>query len=139
MLNIEKKKWNGLIITTQIKTKLYMQGWFDLKPLFLDRLRPERLIIIFSLPQCMRTKLHLCHVLIRNHIVLAAMWNLRFYTKVNAFLTAQKGRFRLPKSTCWQSITFNLRSTSSFWQSEVPFYGNLGLVLFIKLVVRDCR
>ena len=38
-----------------------------------------------------------------------------------------------------QSRTFNLCSTSSFWQSKMPFFGNIELFLFIKLVVRDCR
>ena len=42
----------------------------------------------------------------------------------------KKRRLRLPKSTCWQSRMFNLHCTSSFWQSEMPFHGNLELFLF---------
>ena len=52
-----------------------------------------------------------------------------------AFPTAKKRHFKLLLAM----RMFNLGSTSSLWQSEMPFYGNLELFLFIKLVVCDCR
>ena len=109
-----------------------MQGWFDLKPLFLDRLRPERLTIIFSLPQCMRTKLHLCHVLIRNHIVLAAMWNLKFYTKrvpdrpKRAFSIAKKHVLAIDNVQFTFYIVILAIRSAFLWQSRTRFIYQIG-------------
>ena len=81
-------------------------------------------------------KILLIKLLFVLHTVLAAIRNICFIQ--NCDLDCQKRRFRLPKSTCWQSRMFNLCSSSSFWQFKTPFFSYIEL-LFTKSVVYDCR